>query len=56
MASFQNFLKENRGVCSTVEVMSEARNRLASNKSKVTKMHLVLSNLGKEIGSEKAKD
>ena len=56
MASFRNFLKENRGVCSTVEVVSEARNKLASNKSKVTKMNSVLSNMGKEIGREKAKD
>ena len=55
MASFPNFLKENRGVCSTVEVVSEARNKLASNKSKVTKINSVLSNLGKEIGREKAK-
>ena len=56
MASFPTFLKENRGVCSTVEHVSEARNKLASNKSKVTKMNSVLSNLGREIGKEKAKD
>ena len=53
--SFPQFLKDNRAVCSTVEVVSEARNKLASNKSKVTKMHMVLSNLGKEIGREKSK-
>ena len=53
--SFAQFLKENWAVCSTVEVVSEARNKLASNKSKVTKMHTVISNLGKEIHREKSK-
>ena len=53
--SFPQFLKENRAVCSTVGVVSEARNKLSSNKSKVTKNLTVISNLGKEIHREKNK-
>ena len=56
MASFPTFLKDNRGVCSTVTVVSEARNKLASNKTKITKMSSVLTKLGREIGQEKAKE
>ena len=53
--SFPQFLKENRAVCSTVGVVSEARNKLSSNKSKMTKNLTVISNLGKEIHREKSK-
>ena len=53
--SFPQFLKENYAVCSTVRVVSEARNKLSSNKSKVTKNLTVISNLGKEIHREKNK-
>ena len=57
MASFPTFLKDNCGVCSTVTVVLEARNKLASNKTKkITKMSYVLTNMGREIGREKAKD
>ena len=52
---FPQILKENRAVCSTVGVVSEARNKLSSNKSKVTKNLTVISNLGKEIHREKSK-
>ena len=53
--SFPQFLKENRPVCSTVGVVSEARNKLSSNKSKVTKNLSVISDIGKKIHMEKAK-
>ena len=52
---FPQFLKENCAVCSMVGVESEARNKLSSNKSKVTKNLTVISNLGKEIHREKSK-
>ena len=53
--SFPKFLKENRPVCPTVDVVSEARNKLSSNKSKVTKNLSVISNICKQIHGEKAK-
>ena len=56
MASFITFLRNNREVCTTGTTLSEARNKLASNKTKITKMSSVLANLGKEIGHEKAKE
>ena len=37
-----------------VTTVLEARNKLASNKTKITKKSAVLAKLGKEIGQEKA--
>ena len=53
--SFPKFLKENCPECPTVDVVSEARNKLSSNKSKVTKNLSVISNICKQIHSEKSK-
>merc|ERR1711954_86499 len=56
MASFISFLRDNRNVCRTVLTVLEARNKLASNKTKITKKSAVLAKLGKEIGQEKTKE
>ena len=55
MASFINFLRDNWEVCTTVTTVSEARNKLASNKTQITKMSSVLAKMAKEIGQEKDK-
>ena len=56
MASFITFLRENKIVCPTVSTVIEARNRLASNNTEITKESAVLHKFGKVIGLEKSKE
>ena len=55
MAYFIAFLRENKEVCPSLTVLSEARNNLATNKSKITKKLAVLERFPTNIVNERAK-